>query len=111
MTLIYTHQKSKKRKPNAKQRELQAEWEALLNKHKPKKKVEPVMTKYVTPRVPEGRSTRAYKSLDSGIGVATMPEQKVYTGDKMIGISSTHKSNLIPVFSKEHAEDISKMRR
>lgn len=69
------------------------------------------MAKYTSPKVPEGRSTRSIKSLDSGIGVAAAPAQKVYTGDKMLGISSTHKSNLIPVFSKEHAEDISKMRR
>ena len=111
MTLIYTHQKSKKRKPNAKQRELQAEWEALMNKHKPKKKVEPVMAKYVTPRIPEGRSTRAYKSLDSGIGVAVMPEQKVYTGDKMIGIAVMHKSNSVPIFSDKEAKEVSSMRR
>ena len=111
MTLIYTQQKSKKRKPNAKQRELQAQWDALLDKHKPKKKVEPVMTKYVTPRVPEGRSTRAYKSLDTGVGIAALPEQKVYTGDKMIGIATLHKSNAVPVFSDKEAKEVSAMRR
>jgi hypothetical protein len=33
--LIYTHQKSKKRKPTAKQRQLQADWEALIKKYEP----------------------------------------------------------------------------
>ena len=34
--IIYTHQKSKKRKPNAKQKELAADWQQLVAKHLPK---------------------------------------------------------------------------
>ena len=34
--IIYTRQKSKKRKPTAKQRELQADWEQLIQKYAPK---------------------------------------------------------------------------
>lgn len=110
MTMIYTHQKSKKRKPNAKQRELQAQWDALVTKYKPKK-VESKVTTYVSPKVPDGRSTRNIKSLDSGIGVAAAPAQKVYTGDKMIGIATLHKSNAVPVFSDQEAKEVSAMRR
>jgi hypothetical protein len=50
-------------------------------------------------------------SLNTGIGNAVMPEQKVYTGTKMLGVSQLHKSNAVPVFSQEEIVDISKMRR
>jgi len=34
-----------------------------------------------------------------------------YTGDKMIGIATLHKSNAVPVFSTEDAQAIANMRR
>lgn len=34
-----------------------------------------------------------------------------YTGDKVIGIATMHKSNLVPIFTDEEAKDVSKMRR
>jgi hypothetical protein len=39
------------------------------------------------------------------------PADKKYTGDAIVGISTLHKSNAVPVFSKQDAIDISKMRR
>lgn len=51
------------------------------------------------------------KSLDSGVGIAVKPANKVYTGENMLGISVLHKSNGIPVFRDEDIKDISKMRR
>lgn len=60
---------------------------------------------------PYRRETVRYPSLNSDAGVATLPPQKVYTGDAMIGIGQLHKSNAVPIFSKEDAIDISKMRR
>jgi hypothetical protein len=50
-------------------------------------------------------------SRDSGGGVATLPPPKIYTGTKVKGIATMHKSNAVPVFSDEEAVDISKMRR
>lgn len=52
-------------------------------------------------------------SLNKGIDTrpATMVSSKVYTGSAVLGISTLHKSNAIPVFSKEEAVSISKMRR
>ena len=50
-------------------------------------------------------------SLNSGLGVATLAPPKVYTGTKVKGIATMHKSNAVPVFSDEEAIDISKMRR
>lgn len=42
--------------------------------------------------------------------VAPRREMK-YTGDKLMGIATMHKSNMVPVFKQEDAEDISRMRR
>ena len=62
--------------------------------------------------IPEGRNTTAHiKSRGDGTGNATLPPPKVYTGTKVKGIATMHKSNAVPVFSNEEAVDISKMRR
>jgi hypothetical protein len=63
-------------------------------------------------KIPEGRNTTAHiKSLNSGLGNATLKPAKVYTGTMVKGIATMHKSNAVPVFSNEEAIDISKMRR
>ena len=62
-------------------------------------------------KIPEGRNTTAHiKSVDTG-GNATLRPSPVYTGTKVKGIATMHKSNAVPVFSDEEAVDISKMRR
>ena len=39
-------------------------------------------------------------------------EPQVYNGKrKLLGIATMHKSNMVPVFSKDNAEEIAKMRR
>lgn len=39
-------------------------------------------------------------------------ETKEYSGKrKLLGIATMHKSNMVPVFSKEDAEEIARMRR
>ena len=61
--------------------------------------------------IPEGRNTTAHiKSVDTG-GNATLKPAKVYTGTKVKGIATMHKSNAVPVFSDEEAVDIARMRR
>lgn len=51
MTIIHTHiPKRKARKPNAKQRQLAADWEALLKKYEPKKVVSTKAKAYVAPK-------------------------------------------------------------
>ena len=61
---------------------------------------------------PAGRGdTRHIPSLNSGAGVATLAPAKVYTGTKVMGIATMHKSNAVPVFSNEEAIAISTMRR
>ena len=61
--------------------------------------------------IPKDRNTTAHiKSVDTG-GNAVLKPAKVYTGTKVKGIATMHKSNAVPVFSDEEAVDISKMRR
>jgi hypothetical protein len=52
-------------------------------------------------------------SLNGGMDMspATKAPDKVYTGTKIIGIGTMHKSNAVPIFSDEQAQDIAKMRR
>jgi len=49
-------------------------------------------------------------SVNTG-GNATLAPAKVYTGTKVKGIATMHKSNAVPVFSDEEAIEISRMRR
>lgn len=60
---------------------------------------------------PYRRETPQIKSLPFTGGVCTKAPDKVYTGDKMLGIGTMHKSNAVPIFSSEDAEAIAKMRR
>jgi hypothetical protein len=52
-------------------------------------------------------------SLNEGkdMSPAVKATPKIYTGTKVKGIATMHKSNAVPVFSDEEAVDISKMRR
>ena len=99
---------------------MDASWKELLKKHnieqeekKRKRALSSASLKgSYSLSIPEGRNTTSHiKSLNSGLGVATLPPPKVYTGTKVKGIATMHKSNAVPVFSDEEAVDISKMRR
>lgn len=114
--IIHTNNgKSKKRKPNAKQRQLASDWEKLLAKYEPKKKTNSKQTKQavsVTNPSPFRRETRHIESLETnGLGDCTKRESQRYTGTSIIGIATMHKSNAVPVFSQEDAKEISRMRR
>jgi hypothetical protein len=101
-----------------KARELDAEWKELLKrqgveadakKRARAMKAEPLVYRLETP---VGRTnTHHIPSLNTAGGVATLAPAKVYTGTKVKGIATMHKSNAVPVFSDEEAVDISKMRR
>jgi len=57
------------------------------------------------------RDTPKIASLPFTGGSCTVAPPKVYTGTKVKGIATMHKSNAVPVFSDEEAVDISRMRR
>lgn len=110
--IIYTIQKSKKRKPNAKQRQLDEDWQKLINKWTPKKVTNVKVTKSL-PKLspPPGRETPNYPSLNTHVYACGKKETMFYTGDKMKGIGTLHKSNAVPIFTDEEAKDQASMRR
>lgn len=117
--ILYANNRSpKKIKKQIKNRQAkkQAEydlWLKSLDKYTPnfsnnkKTIIKPLSTpkKYI-------RQTPVYPSLESSGGVATKPVVgNVYTGDKMKGIGTLHKSNAVPIFTDEEAKDQANMRR
>ena len=101
----------KSRELDAEWKELQKKWgvEAEDKKRRRAMSAEPLTYKLTAPA---GRSTTNHiPSKDTGIGVASAAPAKVYTGTKMLGIGTMHKSNSVPIFSDEEAVAISTMRR
>jgi hypothetical protein len=101
-----------------KARELDTEWKELLkrqgveaeNKKRARAmKAEPLV--YNLTGTTDRAGTAHIPSLNTIGGVAVLAPPKVYTGTKVKGIATMHKSNAVPVFSDEEAIDISKMRR
>lgn len=104
-----------------KARELKEEWEknqsrwASLNPNFSKglKKTKVTLSNSLpSMRPPPGRESQTIPSLDTGVkGAVTIKQSQQYTGTKILGIGTMHKSNAVPIFSDEEAQDISKMRR
>lgn len=92
-------------------------WQNLLSKYdvSPTKKRNRSMSQFkplVTPTiVRRDRDQPRYPSLPFTAGACARPDDKVYTGDKMIGVAQMSKSNAVPVFEKEHIKEIGRMRR
>lgn len=80
-----------------------------------KKKIKDFKPKSNNLPVKESSNTPYYPSLNTDFkelsGVCAKKEEQVYTGSKLIGIAVMHKSNLVPVFSREDATELAKMRR
>ena len=92
-------------------RELQAKWgvEAEEKKRKRALAAEPLTYSL---SAPAGRETKRIASLDTGhSGAVRTKDIPQYTGTKIIGIGTMHKSNAVPIFSDEQAVEISTMRR
>jgi hypothetical protein len=93
-------------------RELQKKWGADADEKKRKRALAAEPLQY-TLTTPIGRSnTHSIKSLDTGhSGAVRTKDIPQYTGTKILGIGTMHKSNAVPVFSDEEAKSISSMRR
>jgi hypothetical protein len=93
-------------------KELQKRWAVEIEDKKRTRGLSaPSLSSSYSLTIPEGRNTTAHiKSVDTG-GNATLKPAKVYTGTKVKGIATMHKSNAVPVFSDEEAVDIARMRR
>lgn len=113
--------KGKQKFRNAEQarkaRELEESWKALQKKwaseidDKRKKRAMSAPTLSPVVSQPYRRETPKINSLPFTGGPCTKAPEKVYTGDKILGIGTMHKSNAVPIFSDQDAKDISKMRR
>jgi hypothetical protein len=98
--------------------ELEQSWKDLKNKYQIQEEERKKQTALKSPtlvynlRPPPGRTTTDnIKSLDSGLGNAAKKAAPIYTGDKIVGIGTMHKSNAVPIFSDSQAKEISSMRR
>jgi hypothetical protein len=57
------------------------------------------------------RNSNTIPTSDRIDGVAPRKAGNQYTGDYIIGITTTHKSNIVPITSKKQAIEASQMRR
>jgi hypothetical protein len=102
----------------ARARELDASWKELLKsqgieaeekRRRRAMSAEPLSYKLTAP---VGRETRHIESRDTGhSGAVRTRDIPQYTGTKILGIGTMHKSNAVPVFSDQEAHDIATMRR
>lgn len=109
--LIYvntTSSKRKNKKPTKKQAALRDSWQKILDKYDTK----PVAT--ISTAKQDSRPIREVQNIPSLVTMAgncNKQPEKVYTGTAIIGLSTMHKSNIVPVFSQQEAEAHAKMRR
>lgn len=92
-------------------RELKNKWGLSVEEKKRNRalKAEPLDYKL---SAPAGRETQKIASRDTGhTGAVCTKEIPQYTGTKILGIGTMHKSNAVPIFSGEEAVSISNMRR
>jgi hypothetical protein len=102
-----------------KSEQLDREWKELLKRQgielEEKKRKRALSAESLTSvyslKIPEGRNTTAHIPSRNTGGNATLAPAKVYTGTKVKGIATMHKSNAVPIFSDEEAVDIARMRR
>lgn len=115
-------QKGKKKWASAeakrKAEQLDEQWKAKLKswgveaeEKKRKRALSSEVMTSVGPSTPPGRETTRIASQDTGWVTCSKVSDQQYTGTKIKGIGTMHKSNAVPVFSDEEAVDISKMRR
>jgi hypothetical protein len=103
-----------------KARELEESWKALQKKwdiESQERKRKRAMSAPILPSTqaqPFRRDTGPrIPSLNGGKDMAPalkIPD-KIYTGTKIIGIGTMHKSNAVPIFSDDEAKDVASMRR
>ena len=95
-------------------RELAKQWEKIVKSHGAVEKKMQQVTETLQYKLstPPGRSTPTVKSLDTGhTGAVTVKQTPQYTGTKILGIGTMHKSNAVPIFNDDEAKSISSMRR
>ena len=93
-------------------KELQKKWDVDADEKRRSRamKAPPLDYKLSTPiGRPSGHNIPS--RADSVLGPVSSKVIPQYTGTKMIGVGTMHKSNAVPIFSSEEAHDIATMRR
>ena len=100
----------KARELDASWKELQKKWDVDADEKRRRRAMsaEPLTYKL---SAPAGRTTTTNLPSRVTPGGSTAPVHKVYTGTKVLGIATMHKSNAVPVFAEEEAVEIARMRR
>jgi hypothetical protein len=112
---VYTKSSSKKKSPTKQQVADYAAWLKQINAIKPpshgKRKM--ATSEVYKPAQSYVRESQYVPSRNSdNLGNGTKPvHAKVYTGTKMLGIGTLHKSNAVPIFCEDDAKDQANMRR
>jgi hypothetical protein len=92
-------------------KELQKKWGIEVEEKKRKRAMISEVWKPDTKSYTRYGTDVKHPSLPFTGGPCPKVPDKVYTGTMIKGIGTMHKSNAVPVFSNEEAEDIAKMRR
>ena len=100
----------KARELDASWAELQKKWGIEADEKKRKRAMSQPSLDYKL-SAPVGRTTSNHIPSRVTEGGSTASVHKVYTGTKILGIGTMHKSNAVPIFSDEEAVEISRMRR
>jgi hypothetical protein len=113
--------KGKKKFRNAqaaqKARELDNSWANLLKQHgieqEERRRKKALASEVLKPSTSTfyRRETPKIASLPFTGAPCVRAPDKVYTGTKMLGIGTMHRSNAVPIFSDEEAVNIANMRR
>ena len=106
--------KSKKRKVTKAKKVQHEEWLLSINSmttNFSKTKSKNISAIVPLPKIPAGRETPKFASVNTGFVPCTKKLPFSYTGDKMKGVATMHKSNAVPVFTDAEAQEISSMRR
>jgi hypothetical protein len=102
----------KARELDASWKELQKKWDVDADEKRRNRAMKAPALEYKL-TTPVGRSSghNIPSRADSVLGPVCSKVIPQYTGTKMIGIGTMHKSNAVPIFSNEEAHDIATMRR
>jgi len=106
--------KSKPKKLTKAKQEQKDQWLASINKLSSKRYSRSPVIKSKLPvnqMATFRRETPQVASLDTGFVTCVKRFGNTYTGEKIKGIGTMHKSNAVPVFSDNEAKDIASMRR
>ncbi len=114
---VQEHREYNKRMKQSNNRSLMMTFEEYLEFCKPKTTAHAVSRnkKNYVPvsqyRRTGSRITENIPSHGLGVGNASKKDNQYYSGDYVIGIAQTHKSNAVPITNGDHAKDIARMRR